>query len=103
VKQGSATVAVAARQKMASQCGAVDRTIQSMVRCPFSLERVLRVSPDGNVVHWTQEAQCRPFAFEARPPDSLAACMTASEPGSRRWSLGMYAVSKYFTGRLERR
>jgi hypothetical protein len=37
-----------------------------MVRCPFSLERILRVTADGKVVYRTEKAECRPFAFEAR-------------------------------------
>jgi hypothetical protein len=49
-----------------SQRDAVDRIVQYMVRCPFSLERILRVTPDGKVVYRTEKAECRPFAFEAR-------------------------------------
>jgi len=49
-----------------SERQAVDRIIQYMVRCPFSLERILRVTPDGKVVYRTENAECRPFAFEAR-------------------------------------
>ena len=45
---------------------AVDRITQYMVRCPFSLERIVRVTPEGNVVYRTENAECRPFAFEAR-------------------------------------
>lgn len=49
-----------------NQRDAVDRIVQYMVRCPFSLERVVRVTPDGKVVYRTEKAECRPFAFEAR-------------------------------------
>jgi len=49
-----------------SQRDAVDRVVQYMVRCPFSLERIVRVTPEGKVVYRTEKAECRPFAFEAR-------------------------------------
>jgi ribosomal protein S27E len=45
---------------------AVGRIIQYMVRCPFSLERIVRVTPEGKVVYRTENAECRPFAFEGK-------------------------------------
>ena len=69
---------------------AVERIVQYMARCPFSLERIVRVTPEGQVVYRTENGQCRPFVFEGRadaaartvarnsqvftPLDFLAAC-----------------------------
>jgi hypothetical protein len=35
-----------------------------MARCPFSLERFVNVSPEGQVFYRTENAECRPFADE---------------------------------------
>ncbi|MEI8079284.1 MAG: transposase, partial [bacterium] len=43
---------------------AIERLIQYMSRCPFSLERFVNISPDGQVFYRTENAECRPFAYE---------------------------------------
>jgi hypothetical protein len=73
-----------------SDHAAVERIVQYMARCPFSLERIVRVTPEGQVVYRTENGECRPFVFEGRsdrkpptvsrnfqvftPLDFLAAC-----------------------------
>ena len=43
---------------------AIERLVQYMGRCPFSLERFVNISPDGHVFYRTENADCRPFAYE---------------------------------------
>jgi hypothetical protein len=39
----------------------IERLIQYMVRCPFSLSRILKVTDEGTVVYKSEKQQCRPF------------------------------------------
>ena len=39
----------------------IERLVQYMVRCPFSLSRILKVTDEGTVVYKSEKQQCRPF------------------------------------------
>jgi hypothetical protein len=45
----------------AGDTAGVERLARYMVRCPFSVERILSVGADGKVVYRAEKAECRPF------------------------------------------
>jgi ribosomal protein S27E len=45
----------------ADDTAAVERLIQYMVRCPFSIDRIVSSMPDGKVVMRAEKAACQPF------------------------------------------
>ena len=45
----------------AGDTAGVERLARYMVRCPFSVERIVSVGADGNVVYRAEKAECRPF------------------------------------------
>jgi len=45
----------------AGDTAAIERLTQYIVRCPFSLDRILSLNPDGKVVYRAEKAECRPF------------------------------------------
>jgi hypothetical protein len=44
-----------------------ERLAQYMLRCPFSLERMIRVTPDGKILYRAEKSDCRRFPEPARP------------------------------------
>jgi hypothetical protein len=45
----------------AGDTAAIERLTQYIVRCPFSLDRILSLNPDGKVVYRAEKPDCRPF------------------------------------------
>ena len=45
----------------AGDTAGLERLAACMVRCPFSLDRILSVGEDGNVVYRAEKRECRPF------------------------------------------
>ena len=45
----------------AADTAAIERLTQYIVRCPFSLDRIVSLNPDGKVVYRAEKAECRPF------------------------------------------
>jgi hypothetical protein len=45
----------------AGDTAAIERLTQYIVRCPFSLDRIVSLNPDGKVVYRAEKAECRPF------------------------------------------
>ena len=45
----------------AGDTAVIERLTQYIVRCPFSLDRILSLNPDGKVVYRAEKAECRPF------------------------------------------
>ena len=45
----------------AADTAGLERLAAYMVRCPFSLDRILSVSEDGKVVYRAEKAECQPF------------------------------------------
>ena len=39
----------------------IERLMQYMVRCPFSLGRLIKVTDEGTVVYRSEKQHCRPF------------------------------------------
>ncbi|MHC4886380.1 MAG: transposase, partial [Planctomycetota bacterium] len=47
----------------------IERLVQYMVRCPFSLARLIKVTDEGAVIYKSEKAECRPF------PDSQSSAL----------------------------
>ena len=45
----------------AGDTAAITRLTQYIVRCPFSLDRIVSLNPNGKVVYRAEKAECRPF------------------------------------------
>ena len=45
----------------AGDTAAIERLTQYIVRCPFSLDRVIKLTPDGKVIYRAENPECRPF------------------------------------------
>jgi hypothetical protein len=45
----------------AGDTAGIERLAQYMVRCPFSLERIVSVNPQGKVIYRAEKPDCRPF------------------------------------------
>ena len=45
----------------AGDTAGLERVAAYMIRCPFSLDRIVSVSEDGNVVYRAEKSDCRPF------------------------------------------
>ena len=45
----------------AGDTAAIERLTQYIVRCPFSLDRVVKATDDGKVVYKTEKPGCFPF------------------------------------------
>ena len=39
----------------------LERLAQYILRCPFSLARVVRLTDDGSVIYWSEKDRCRRF------------------------------------------
>ncbi len=45
----------------AGDTAGLERLAEYMLRCPFSLDRIISVNDDGKVVYQAEKTQCRPF------------------------------------------
>jgi hypothetical protein len=45
----------------AGDTAAIERLTQYIVRCPFSLDRILKVTDEGKVIYKAEKPDCRPF------------------------------------------
>jgi hypothetical protein len=45
----------------AGDAAAIERLTQYIVRCPFSLDRILKVTDEGKVIYKAEKPDCRPF------------------------------------------
>ncbi len=46
----------------------LQRLARSMLRCPFSLQRLIKVTPEGKVIYLAEKRVCRRFPKPASVP-----------------------------------
>ena len=63
---------------------AIERLVQYMTRCPFSLSRLVRVTDAGQVIYKAEKQACR--AFPDPRGDGLRPGRSGISRSSRRWS-----------------
>ena len=56
----------------------IERLVQYMMRCPFSLARMIKVTEDGTVLYKSEKQHCRPF------PDAKSATLRQGTSRNRR-------------------